>query len=77
VSQVEAEARERAALHAKQDIADAAALRRGHDQKVSSSTIDCRVASHPRGPWTPARTCTCCCVTWPNAYGIRPSPQTS
>ncbi len=37
MSQVEAEARERAALHAKQDIADAAALRRGHDQKVSST----------------------------------------
>ena len=35
MSQLEEEARERAALHAKQDIADAAALRRGHDQKVT------------------------------------------
>jgi len=35
MSQLEDEARERAALHAKQDIADAAALRRGHDQKVT------------------------------------------
>jgi hypothetical protein len=35
MSQLEEEVRERAALHAKQDIADAAALRRGHDQKVT------------------------------------------
>jgi len=34
VGRLEEEARERAVLSAKQDIADAAALRRGHDAKV-------------------------------------------
>ena len=39
VWQLEAEARERAAAQARQDIADAAALRRQHDQRVNPALM--------------------------------------